>query len=171
VAEYRKVLALQPDHAQAWHGLANLKTEPLTLTDAKQIRHILQNQQLPHDDRVSLGFSLYKALEDQRDYAGAFQALREANALKRQLVPGMPAAEHDHVDAIASAFRDPLPAPLDPTLGHEVIFIASLPRSGSTLVEHILASHPLVEGANEISDLSNVLEDESKRRGKDFPIG
>ena len=169
VAQYRKVLALQPDHAQAWHGLANLKTEPLTLTDAKQIRHILQNQQLPHDDRVSLGFSLYKALEDQRDYAGAFQALREANALKRQLVGWDPAAEHDHVEAIASAFRDPLPTPLDPTLGREVIFIASLPRSGSTLVEHILASHPLVEGANEISDLSHVLEEESKRRGKDFP--
>jgi tetratricopeptide (TPR) repeat protein len=87
VAQYRKVLALQPDHAPAWHGLANLKTEPLTLTDATQIRHALQNQQLPRDDRVSLGFSLYKALEDQRDYAGAFQALREANALKRQLVP------------------------------------------------------------------------------------
>lgn len=169
VAQYRKVLALQPDHAQAWHGLANLKTEPLTLTDATQIRHALQNQQLPRDDRVSLGFSLYKALEDQRDYAGAFQALREANALKRQLVPWDAAAGHDHVDAIASAFRHPLPVPLDPTLGHEVIFIASLPRSGSTLVEHIFASHALVEGANEISDLSQVLEEESKRRGKDFP--
>ena len=169
VAQYRKVLALQPDHAQAWHGLANLKTEPLTLADAKQIRHILQNQQLPHDERVSLGFSLYKALEDQHDYAGAFQALHEANALKRRLVQWDAAAEHADVDAITEAFRHPLPAPLDPTLGHEVIFIASLPRSGSTLVEHILASHPLVEGANEIQDLSNVLDDESKRRGKDFP--
>jgi Tfp pilus assembly protein PilF len=169
VAEYRKVLTLQPDHAQAWHGLANLKTEPLTLTDAKQIRHILQNQQLPHDERVSLGFSLYKALEDQHDYAGAFQALREANALKRQLVQWDAAAEHADVEAITEAFRHPLATPLDLTLGHEVIFIASLPRSGSTLIEHILASHPLVEGANEISDLSHVLEEESKRRGKDFP--
>jgi Tfp pilus assembly protein PilF len=169
VAEYRKVLALQPDQAQAWHGLANLKTETLTPSDAKQIRHILQNPQLPPDARVLLGFSLYKALEDQRDYSGAFQALHEANAVKRQLVQWDAAAEHDYVDAIAGAFRNPLPAPLDPTLGHEVIFIASLPRSGSTLVEHILASHPLVEGANEISDLSQVLEDESKQRGKDFP--
>jgi Tfp pilus assembly protein PilF len=169
VAQYRNVLALQPDHAQAWHGLANLKTEPLTLTDAKQIRHALQNQQLPHEERVSLGFSLYKALEDQHDYTGAFQALREANALKRQRVPWDAAAEHDHVRAIVDAFGDPPYAPLDPTLGHEVIFIASLPRSGSTLVEHILASHPLVEGANEIGDLSHVLDEESKRRGKDFP--
>jgi hypothetical protein len=41
--------------------------------------------------------------------------------------PGMPLPEHDHVDAIAAPFVHPLPAPLDPTLGHEVIFIASLP--------------------------------------------
>lgn len=169
VAEYRKVLALQPDHAPAWHGLANLKTEPLTLADARQLQRLLQNPQLAPDDCVSLGFSLYKALEDQRDYSGAFQALREANARKRQLIQWDAADNREYVDAMARAFRDPLPAPPDPTLGHEAIFIASLPRSGSTLVEHILASHPLVEGANEISDLSHVLEDESKRRGKDFP--
>ena len=169
VAEYRKVLAAQPDQAQAWHALANLKTEPLTLADVQQIRHVLQNTQLPPDSRVQLGFSLYKALEDQRDYAGAFAALREANAVKRQLVQWDAAAGHDYADAMAEAFRKPLPAPLDPALGHEVIFIASLPRSGSTLAEHILASHPLVEGANEIDDLTQVLEDESKRRGKDFP--
>jgi Tfp pilus assembly protein PilF len=169
VVEYRKVLALQPDQAQAWHGLANLKTETLTLSDVAQIRSILQNPQLPLDTRVLLGFSLYKALEDQRDYSGAFQALRNANTAKRQLVQWDAAAEHAYMDAITEAFRNPLPPPLDPTLGHEVIFIASLPRSGSTLVEHILASHPLVEGANEIQDLSNVVDDESKRRGKDFP--
>jgi Tfp pilus assembly protein PilF len=168
-AHYRKVLALQPDHAHAWHELANLKTESLGATDARQIRAALQNPQLPPDSRVFLGFSLYKALEDQRDYAGAFAALRDANAVKRKLVAWDAAAEHAHVGAIIEAFGRPLPIPLDPALGHEVIFIASLPRSGSTLVEHILASHPLVEGANEITDLTDVLDGESKRRGKDFP--
>jgi Tfp pilus assembly protein PilF len=170
VTHYRKVLALQPDYALAWHGLANLKTESLSATDVTQIRAALQNPQLSPDSRVFLGFSLYKALEDQRDYAGAFEALREANTVKRKLVAWDAAAEHAHVSAITEAFGHPLPAPLDPTLGHEVVFIASLPRSGSTLVEHILASHPLVEGANEISDFSDVLDEESKRRGKQFPL-
>jgi Tfp pilus assembly protein PilF len=169
VSEYRKVLAFQPDHAAAWHGLANLKTESLSAADAEQIRRILLSKNLSPDARVMLGFSLYRALEDQHDYAGAFNALREANALKRQMVPWDAAAEHAHIEAIADAFRDPLPTPLDPTLGREVIFIASLPRSGSTLVEHILASHPQVEGANEIRDLSKVLDDESKQRGEHFP--
>jgi Tfp pilus assembly protein PilF len=169
ITQYRKVLALQPDQAQAWHGLANLKTEPLTLVDAGQIHNVLQNSQLSNDARVSLGFSLYKALEDQHQYGDAFRALQEANALKRQLVQWDAAAEHAHIEAIIAAFHHSLPAPPDPTLGQEVILIASLPRAGSTLVEHILASHPLVEGANEIRDLSQVIEDESKRRGKSFP--
>jgi Tfp pilus assembly protein PilF len=169
VGEYRKILAIQPDQAHAWHALANLKTEPLTEADTKQIQHILQARQLAPDDRISLGFTLYKALEDQHRYSDAFQALREANALKRRLVQWDAQEAHVHIDAIIEAFRAPLPTPLDPTLGHEVILIASLPRSGSTLVEHVLASHPLVEGANEIPDLSQVLDEESKRRGKDFP--
>jgi Tfp pilus assembly protein PilF len=169
VAQYRQVLALRPDHALAWHSLANLKTEPLTLADARQIQHVLQTRQLAPDDRVSLGFSLYKALEDQHQYGDAFQALREANALKRRLIQWDAAEAHAHIQAVIETFHHPLPAPLDLNLGNEVIFIASLPRSGSTLVEHILASHPQVEGANEIHDLSQVLDEESKRRGKDFP--
>lgn len=169
VVEYRKVLAMQPDQAHAWQCLANLKTETLTLEDARQIQRALQKHQLAPDERVSLGFSLYKALEDQRQYSDAFQALREANALKRQLVQWDAAAERTRINAIMEAFRHPLPEPLDPTLGYEAILVTSLPRSGSTLVEHILASHPQVEGANEIPDLSQVLDEESERRGKDFP--
>ncbi|MEO8460859.1 MAG: sulfotransferase, partial [Dokdonella sp.] len=54
--------------------------------------------------------------------------------------------------------------------GDEVIFIVSLPRSGSTLTEQILASHPEVEGGNELPDLQRILEAESRRRRKPFPV-
>lgn len=169
VSEYRHVLRLQPDRAEAWHGLANLKTEPLTPADAEQIRRALRQPGIQPDMRVSLGFSLFRALEDQHDYAGAFEALREANADMRRQVEWNAVAEHAKIDRIIDAFRAPLPAPVDPALGHEAILIVSLPRSGSTLVEHVLASHPDVEGANEIPDLPQVIEDESRRRGQAFP--
>jgi len=169
VAEYRKVLSQQPDQAEAWHALANMKTEPLSPDDAQQIRRSMQNPGISDDTRVMLGFSLYKALEDQHDYAGAFEALRDANMTKRRLVSWDAAAERARIDAIVEAFRAPLPAPLDPEQGKEAILIVSLPRSGSTLVEHILASHPQVEGANEIPDLPEVIEEESRRRGQPFP--
>ncbi|GAB3780228.1 sulfotransferase [Dyella agri] len=169
VSEYRHVLRLQPDRAEAWHGLANLKTEPLSTADVEQLRRALLNPGLKPDMRISLGFSLFRALEDQRDYAGAFEALRQANADKRRQVEWDAAAERAKVDRIMEAFQAPSPAPVNPELGREVILIVSLPRSGSTLLEHILASHPDVEGANEIPDLPQVIEDESRRRGQPFP--
>jgi len=169
VAEYRHVLRQQPERAEAWHGLANLKTESLGPADIDLIRRALRQPNLPSDTRVLLGFSLFRALEDQHDYADAFAALRQANADKRRQVEWNAAAERAQIDRIMEAFSAPLPAPMDPTLGHEVIFIASMPRSGSTLVEHILATHPDVEGANEIPDLPEVIEDESRHRGQPFP--
>jgi Flp pilus assembly protein TadD len=169
VAEYRRVLRQQPDQAEAWHALANLKTELLSPEDTNQIRRAMHNPNISLETRIVLGFSLFKALEDQNDYAGAFAALRDANATKRRVISWDAAAEHARLDAIMDAFRSPLPAPLDPTQGQEVILIVSLPRSGSSLVEHILASHPQVEGANEIPDLPQVIEDESHRRGQTFP--
>lgn len=169
VKEYRYVLQQNPEQAEAWHALANLKTEPLSPSDAKQIRRALRNPAIHPNTQVALGFSLFRALEDQEDYAGAFEALREANANKRRLVQWDAAAEHARIEATMTAFREPLPDPLDPTLGKEAILIVSMPRSGSTLVEHILASHSQVEGANEIPDLPAVLEEESRRRGQAFP--
>jgi Flp pilus assembly protein TadD len=169
VAEYRHVLRNHPERAEAWHGLANLKTETLGPADIELIRRALGQPNLPPDTRVLLGFSLFRALEDQHDYAGAFAALRQANADKRRMVHWDASAERAQIDQIMQAFSGPLPTPLDATLGREVIFIASMPRSGSTLVEHILATHPHVEGANEIGDLPQVIEDESSRRGQPFP--
>lgn len=167
---YREVLRHQPLHAQAWFSLADLKTEPLTLQDAKHLRRALASSAVGTDDRIQLGFALAKALEDQGDFAAAFEALQQANALKRRSVPWDAAVERVHVNAIMTAFARPASAtPLDPTLGTEVIFIVSLPRSGSTLIEQILASHPSVEGANEITDLPQVIDDESKRLGRPFP--
>lgn len=169
VAEYRHVLRQQPERAEAWHGLANLKTESLGPADIELIRRALRQPNLPSNTRVMLGFSLFRALEDQRDYASAFEALRQANADKRRQVAWDATAERAQINRIMEAFRAPLPVPINPTLGHEVILIASMPRSGSTLVEHILATHPDVEGANEIPDLPQVIEDESRRRGQPFP--
>ena len=64
-----------------------------------------------------------------------------------------------------------LPALRDPRLGHEAIFIVGMPRSGSTLFEQILAAHPQVEGASELPDLGDVIQAESRRRGKPFRNG
>ncbi|MEO8748411.1 MAG: sulfotransferase, partial [Rhodanobacter sp.] len=169
IANYREILRRHPDHPDAWFALANLKTEPLGAGDVARLQRLFRQPGASSEARISIGFALAKALEDQRDYAAAFEVLRAANALKRQQVKWSDAFERARVDAIMAAFARPTPTPRDPTMGREVIFIVSLPRSGSTLTEQILASHPEVEGANEITDLPRIIEEESKRRGQPFP--
>lgn len=166
---HREVLRRQPEQPHAWFSLSNLKTEAFSAADAVRLHRAFSRSQTPVEDRVMLGFALARAIEDQGDYAAAFAVLQQANAIKRRTVKWDSSAEHARVDAIMQAFSTPASAPLDSSLGREVIFIVSLPRSGSTLTEQILASHPQVEGANEITDLPQVIEDESKRRGKRFP--
>ncbi|MEW9624362.1 tetratricopeptide repeat-containing sulfotransferase family protein [Rhodanobacter geophilus] len=167
--EYRNVLQRQPEYAAAWHALANLKTEPFGPGDVRRLQQALRKPGLDAESRILLGFALFKALEDQGDQAAAFEALREANTLKRRQVRWDAAGEHAHVAALMESFRDPPARPLDASLGQEVILIASLPRSGSTLVEQILATHPDVDGANETDLLEQIIDEESRRRGMAFP--
>ncbi|GAB3781342.1 tetratricopeptide repeat-containing sulfotransferase family protein [Dyella agri] len=170
VTGFREVLRLDPGHAEGWFGLSNLNTVRFDAADAAGLRQALARGGQSPRHRELLGFSMAKALEDQGDYAQAFEIFREANASRRQRVRWDAAGEHRRVEAIQRIFTEAMPAPLDPRSGHEAILIVSIPRSGSTLVEQILASHPEVEGANEIKDLSQVIDAETRRRHSAFPL-
>lgn len=169
-ADLREILRREPWHAEAWYALSNLKTVALDARDVPLLENTLAQQDLAPESRIWLGFALAKALEDQGDYTRAFDVLQEANALQRGRGKWDSAGERARVDAIMQAFAGPAPQPLDADLGSEVILIASIPRSGSTLLEQILASHPQVEGANEIKDLPRLIESETHRRGSNFPL-
>jgi cytochrome c-type biogenesis protein CcmH/NrfG len=170
VAGYRDVLRLDPGNAEGWFGLSNLNTVRFDAADATRLQAALARAGLSAREHELLGFALAKALEDQGEYAQAFETFRLANASRRKRVRWDAAGERRRVDAILRVFADATPAPLDPALGREAIFIVSIPRSGSTLVEQILASHPQVEGANEIKDLPQVIDAETRRRASAFPL-
>ncbi|MGA9333089.1 MAG: sulfotransferase, partial [Rudaea sp.] len=112
--------------------------------------------------------ALGKAQEDIGDYADAYATFLEAARLERAAYPWNRAAFATSLTALRDALRTG-DAPLDPTLGSEVVFIVGMPRSGSTLVEQILAAHPLVEGGSELPDLAMTIGAESARRGTPFP--
>ncbi|MEO5830345.1 MAG: sulfotransferase [Rhodanobacter sp.] len=162
-ARYRAALTLHPACGDAWRGLANMKTRPLSDTDREQLGTALRQPGISAADRIAMGFALGKVCEDQARYDEAFSALNRANAELRALRPWQAAAFHTHAEALLVASRQ-LPPPIDPALGHAVIFIVGLPRSGSTLFEQILAAHPEVEGASELTELERVLGEESTRR-------
>jgi hypothetical protein len=162
-------LKVQPGHADAWIGLANLKIERFSASDVTRLQAELRSPLAPLPARIALGFTLAQAQEDQADYAAAFDTLERANALKRRHLNWDAAAARAYTQSIREAFAQPSSCAADERLGEEVIFIACLPRSGATLTEQILASHPQVEGADVSGHLQNILDEESERRRQAFP--
>jgi tetratricopeptide (TPR) repeat protein len=127
---------------------------------------------ISNDERIALHFALGKAYADFGEHEKAFRQLLEGNALKRRQVrydePGT-FARFDRLKAVftpelirqKAGLGDPSELP---------IFIVGMPRSGTTLVEQIIASHPKVLGAGELENLSKILAKlEQPDRGVSFP--
>lgn len=151
VDAYRRCLALDAGQGEAWWSLANLKTVRFTEADVTAMRMAL-DADLPGVERLQVHFALGKALEDAGRYGEAFGHYVQGNALQRARLD-YDAAETTGQMRRAKALLgrsffsaragQGAPEP-DP------IFIVGLPRSGSTLVEQILASHSAVEGTQEL---------------------
>ncbi|MEO9079277.1 MAG: sulfotransferase [Rhodanobacter sp.] len=168
--EYRKIIAQQPWAGMAWWGLADLKTTRFQDGDIQSMQAAMQQPAASDDDLMAIGFALAKALDDAGRYAESLDALAHANAVARRRQVWNAAGFSASVSAVNDAFTPPPHGADAQGLGSEVIFITSMPRSGSTLVEQILASHSAVQGAGELVDLPTVLAEESRRRGQPFPV-
>lgn len=163
--QFRAVIAANPAAADAWWNLAMLKPMPLDAADIATLREVLGRGDVSDSDRVTITFALAMALEHVGDFPAAFAAMHAGHALAARREPYAAAQFSRQVSDILGAF----PAPhASPPQGDEVIFIASLPRSGSTLTEQILGSHAQVEGTSELHDLGAVLMGETDRMRRPF---
>ncbi len=161
VRAYREAVTRQPAMGEAWWSLANLKTVKLDAADVAAMQAALASLEGAGevasrvDDVFHLHFSLGKALEDARDYPAAFRHYGQGNRLRRTLLTHDADAFADEVAAAAKTFTAPFVAAMGPGgyPASDPIFIVGLPRSGSTLVEQILASHSQVEGTMELPEM------------------
>jgi tetratricopeptide (TPR) repeat protein len=155
VGSYRKVLEIAPTNGEAWWSLANLKTFRFSDEDAVAIEAAIESPAVGDDDRFRLHFALGKALEDRGEDEKSFDHYRRGNAIRSTQTRYRPIETTELVERTERLFtgaflavREEWGAP-----GVDPIFIVGMPRSGSTLVEQILASHPLVEGTAELPDV------------------
>lgn len=166
---YREMLASHPTSGMAWWGLADMKVGRFGEDDILRMQHALATPGIGTDDAVPLGFALAKALDDHGQYAASLAALAQANGLARQRQRWSADGFAASVTGMLDAFSAGVVSASDHTLGQEVVFVMGLPRSGTTLVEQILASHSQVQGAGELPDLPLTLSEESHRRHTTFP--
>jgi tetratricopeptide (TPR) repeat protein len=161
IEAYTKSIEKAPHLGEAWWSLANLKTFRFTPEQTQTMRRLLSGEgpagtALSPEDRFHFEFSLGKALEDAGEYAESFAHYLEGNRLRRSMIRYDADENHAHVERSKRFFTPEFfaqrrgwgcPAP-DP------IFVIGLPRSGSTLIEQILASHSQVEGTMELPDVA-----------------
>ena len=155
VDAYRKCIDRDPAFGEAYWSLANLKTFRFTETDLSIMHNKISDPNLDALNRTHFQFALGKAAEDAGDHAGSFEHYAQGNALHRADNPynaSQNTARVKHLKRSFSAdfFSERVGAGCDTTAP---IFIVGMPRSGSTLLEQILASHSAVEGTTELPDI------------------
>jgi tetratricopeptide (TPR) repeat protein len=159
VAAYRRATALDPELAEAWWSLAELKANKVEADDLATMERSLDRLVAPAK-RLYLHFALGKALEDRKEWEASFRHYAEGNKLRLDLMPHDRDAVSEEVDRSVALFTREFFAEhvgmgyLDP----DPIFVIGMPRAGSTLVEQILASHSRIEGTSELPDIPLIVQ-------------
>lgn len=168
IAAYRQALALTPELGEAWWSLANLKTVRFDAADLAAMQAALARSDISDEDRFHLDFALGKAFEDRRDAGVAFDHYAAGNKLRRTKIVYAADETESFVDRSVALFTPAFfAARADAGCdAPDPIFILGMPRAGSTLIEQILSSHPLVEGTSELPDIPALA-----RRIADYPQG
>ena len=168
IAAYRRSLENDAGHALSWWGLANMKSVHLDESDIAQIRGAFGSENQTTDDRVHLHYALGKALGDSGDYAGSFAAYSAGAKLRLAEMPYDPKSVDANVARNKATFTPAFVAEREGwgAPARDPVFIISLPRSGSTLLEQILASHPMIEGTEELHDIERIAVTMAREAGK-----
>lgn len=161
IEAYMAATANRPDFGDAWWSLANLKTYRFSAEAIAVMRERLEDPATAETDRIHIAFALGKALEDAGDYEGSWAAYSRGNTMHRAsngYVPEVFETNTREQKRVCTpeffakragwGLDDPSP-----------IFVLGLPRSGSTLLEQILASHSMVEGTQELPDIQRIVHE------------
>ena len=165
IEAYRHCIEQHPQYAEAYWSLANLKTFRFDAREISAMKELLQNDGLPADARVQLHNALGLEAESAGNYEQAFDYFATGNDLRRQSESYDPVETEDLHDRTIDLFNATFFERHSEAGDTETspVFIVGLPRSGSTLIEQILASHSKVEGTHELSVLGRLAQSTLKR--------
>lgn len=155
-SSYQQALKLNPDYVACHANLAALKKFKPGDPHVSQMENLYLNATRKNRPCAELGFSLAKAYEDMGNFDRAFQLYVDNNRLRKEELNYSIEQDQALFSLIRSAFGTLIPSLGESeieTCSHRPIFIVGMPRSGTSLVEQILASHPQVFGAGELETM------------------
>jgi tetratricopeptide (TPR) repeat protein len=166
ISAYQRCLEIEPDFGEVYYSLANLKTYRFDDAQIDEMKQRVASEAVKDISEVNFLFALAKAYEDRKDYEQAWHYYEQGNAKQRMLVSYDPVqTETVNNDLLAFFSKEffathqdvgnPDPAP---------IFVLGMPRSGSTLVEQIIASHSQVEGTSELPYIGRISKSLNRNR-------
>jgi tetratricopeptide (TPR) repeat protein len=167
ITAYRTAAAARAGYGDAYWSLANLKTYRFADDELQRMRVAEAAAATSVVDRYHLCFALGKALEDLGEYQQSFDYYARGNALKRAESRYRPELLELNTRLQIDVCTPELFARNKGSGARaaDPIFIVGLPRSGSTLIEQILASHSAVEGTQELADIPRIVAELKGREG------
>ena len=164
---YRKAIALAPSFHRARWALSELHKNDGPAMAAEELEALLAQQDLRADDKLYLSHALATEREKQGDYDGAFRALERAKQQRASQISYSVKRDERIFEAMQQAFgADPLKVEASAEAGASAIFVTGMPRTGTTLVESILASHPAVTSMGELQDFALAVKRASRTDSK-----
>jgi len=161
INQYEKALASNPDDAVVYYNLSYLHKYTFNDQQITKMKSLLSNSKLSQTDRINLCFALAMVNEDLDNQDELFKYLNEANSLnKQELNYSLDRSKtlfSSVKEMFGSAYSDIEKSSLSEPSAFKPIFIVSMPRSGSTLVEQIISSHREVHGAGELPNLPDII--------------
>lgn len=169
---HERALALRPDLTEAHYNLAMIGERVSAESRIAQLQALLFRPALSERKRTHAYFALGKLMEGRADFDSAFEYYRRGNDLKARSLPFDPQRHVDFVDRLISTFDESFFAARrecgEPS--ETPVFILGMPRSGTSLVEQILACHPKVHGAGELNHMRQMVKALPSRLGCEQPF-
>ena len=158
LVEYRESIKLRPELGESYWSMANLKVFQFEASEIEAMEFQIKSSELSDSARIHFLFSLGKAYEDKKDFNQAWNYYELGNNVQRGLLSYDPVANQMQLESIKKVFSHDFIDQYrhDGLSADDPIFIVGLPRSGSTLIEQILASHSLVEGTSELPNIGDI---------------
>jgi hypothetical protein len=157
---YTNAINEDPNYSEAHRNLSVIKKYKKNDTQINQMESLYKKTHLTITDRRNLCFALAKVYDDLGENDQFFKFLNEGNDLRKQELNYKFSSSQKTHDGLLKAFKK-TPNILYESVQKESnirpIFILGMPRSGTTLVEQIIASHEKVHGAGELNNLKNIV--------------